>query len=479
MAFFTKQKKDIITLVLGKVVQVAISIATIKILTEMLTVEEVGNYYLLITVLTFFNFTFLNPLGQYYGRHIIVWEKSKNLLNATVILVCIRVIAIFFALIFAFGAFNYFGYGSYYGLLEFIGFIFIALLAGTQMVFINAINTLGDRVVFIRNLVLTMILGLFCSVLIAFVWNNSGMNWLYGVSVAQLICLIPTYRHLVQQNRFSYSRIKSALNKDYIRKGLYFIIPITITLFLQWGQNVSYRLIVEVKYSIEMLAFMAVGFSVASAIFGVVEGLGTQYFNPIFLRKINGAKKCERMEAWNSLADYMVPVYVLLTIFVIALAPYLVTILVASKFHEAYAFTMLGAFIEFFRVVTNLVYLVSQSEVKTKLTIIPYAVGVFMSVAILYIVDFDSQLWMVAVVLAMSYGVVFILLFLSMRRLLPIKIRLNSIGKALALSIPYGCFYWFDDYSLSAAIVSVAIAGLYLVLSIYCCMRMGYREALL
>jgi len=476
MAVLKKQRKDIITLVIGKLVQVAISIASIKILTEILTVEEVGNYYLLLAILTFLNFTFLNPFGQYYGRHIIAWEKSKNLLNATVVLICMRLLGIFIALFFSYGVFRSLGYNTHYDLLEFMGFIFIALFAGTQMVFISAINTLGERVLFIKTLTLTLFLGLLGSLLIVSLWNKSGMNWLYGIVAAQLICLIPTYRYLVHKNRLSCSKIKSALNKGRIRKVLYFIIPITITLFLQWGQNASYRLIVEAKYSIEVLAFMAVGFSVSSAIFGVVEGLATQYFNPIFLRKINRAKQYERTEAWNNLADYMFPIYISFTIFVVATAPYLVTILVASKFHEAYIFTMLGAFIEFFRVVTNLVYLVSQSEMKTKTTIIPYAIGALVSVAILYIVDFNSQLWVMAVVLAMSQGIVFVLLFLSMRKLLPIKVRLNSIRKVLFLSMPYGCLYWFTDYSMSNALIIVTIATLYLMLSLYWCIRTGYKE---
>jgi O-antigen/teichoic acid export membrane protein len=62
----TKSKKDLIILSLGKALQVIIALVSIRILTELLSEQEVGNYYLLLTVLTLFNFAFLNPLGQYY-----------------------------------------------------------------------------------------------------------------------------------------------------------------------------------------------------------------------------------------------------------------------------------------------------------------------------------------------------------------------------------------------------------------------------
>ncbi len=365
----TKQKKDIITLVIGKVLQVIIALVSIKILTEILSTQEVGNYYLLLTILTLFNFAFLNPLGQYYGRHLIFWEKSENLKNATIVLVGLRVIAITIALIFAYGIFEYFNYSKYYTLFEFLLFIFVALVAGTYLVLLSAVNTLGDRIKFIKYMVYSLAIGLIISLFVMEFIDMSGMAWLYGVAISQLLFSISVFKYLVKDNSFSMIKIKSIFNKDYIRKVSYFIIPVTITLFLQWGQNTSYRFIIEAKYSIEVLAFIAVGFSVSGAIFGAVESLASQYFDPIYIRKITNATKEQRTKAWNNLANFMIPLYILLVVYIISLAPYLVKILVAQKFYDAYIYTIFGALIEFIRVMTNLVYMVSQSEVKTGTTI--------------------------------------------------------------------------------------------------------------
>jgi len=468
MIIVTKQKKDIITLVGGKVLQVIIALVSIKIVTEVLSTQEVGNYYLLLSILMLFNFTFLNPLGQYYGRHLISWHHSKNLLNATNVLIALRVIAICISLLFADMIFEYFEYSKYFNLSEFLFFIFFALIAGTHGVLISVVNTLGYRVRFIKYLVATLLIGLVLSILIINIFNKSGMAWLYGITVSQLISTIFIYRYLVQDNYFSFNKVKSILNKRYIKKVSYFIIPITITLFLQWGQNISYRFIIEVKYSIEILAFIAVGLSVSGAIFSAVEGLATQYFNPIYLRQITDVTKEERTKAWNELASYMFPIYILLTIFVISLAPYLVKILVAEKFYDAYIYVIFGALIEFFRVITNIVYMVSQSEIKTNTTIIPYTIGFFMTVIILYMIDFSNNLWCIPFVIALAYSSIFLMLFFSMKKLLPIHIDLISIVKALMLSVPFGLVYFLDtNYSLIMILSIVSVAGLYFLASLY------------
>ena len=464
----TKEKKDIITLVVGKVLQIIIALASIKILTEMLSTQEVGNYYMLLTILTLFNFTFLNPLGQYYGRHLISWEKSNNLLNATMVLIVMRVLAIILALFFAYGVFIYFEYSKYYDLVEFLLFIFIALFAGTFLVLLSAVNTLGDRIKFIKYLVSSAFLALVLSLIMVFFLDRSAIFWLYGIAIAQLIFLLPLYIYLVKNNKFSLHKIKRSVSKEYIKKVSYFIVPITITLFLQWGQNVSYRFIIEAKYSIEILAFMAVGFSVSGAIFSAVESLVTQYFNPLYLRNITNASKGKRTLIWNELASHIIPIYILLTGFVVALSSYLVQVLVAEKFHDAYIYTMLGAFMEFFRATTNLVYLVSQSEVKTNTTMMPYAVGFLFTIIVLYTIDFSNNLWSIPLVLITAYIIIFMILFFSMKKLLPIKICFLSIVKALILSIPFGIIYFLDkNYTISITIGIIIITGVYLLVSLY------------
>ena len=62
-----------------------------------------------------------------------------------------------------------------------------------------------------------------------------------------------------------------------------------------WGQSMSYRFIVDFKYSAESLGFIAVGLGISSGIFVSLEAIAMQYYNPIFLKDILDANKDQRI----------------------------------------------------------------------------------------------------------------------------------------------------------------------------------------
>jgi O-antigen/teichoic acid export membrane protein len=447
---------------------VIIALVSIKILTTLLSEQEVGNYYLLLTILTLFNFAFLNPLGQYYGRHLIQWEHNKNLLNATNVLLFLRVNAIVFSLFVAFGVYQIFGYDKYYQLSDFLLFIFISLIAGTHGVLVGAVNSLGDRVKFTIYMVSTLVVGLVLSLVIVNFIDKSGMGWLYGLAMAQLIFSIGLYKFVVKNNDFSFQRVKSAFQKEYMKKIAIFIIPVTITLFLQWGQNQSYRFIIEAKYSLEILAYIGVGLAVSGAIFSAVESLATQFYNPIYLRKITHASKEDRAKAWNELASYMIPIYLILAVYVIILSPYLTKLLVALKFYDAYIYAMFGAMIEFFRVITNLVYMISQSEVKTNTTILPYTIGFILTISSLYFFDMSEKLWMIPLFVGFANCVIFLFLFINMKKLLDIKIDLMNLLKTFVLVFPlFSILFIQNTQELWQTILTIGTSGIYFLVLVY------------
>ncbi|MGF1902957.1 lipopolysaccharide biosynthesis protein [Aliivibrio sifiae] len=457
-----KLNKDFVILTLGKILQVAIALLSVRLLTSLLSTTEVGNYYLLITILTLLNFTFLNPIGQYYNRHIIPWRLSKNLSNASLVLVFTRFFGVLCSLIISTVVFYVFDYEVYYSLCEFLLFIFVSLMASSFLVYLNVINILGNRVLFIKYLLVSLILGLSFSLLITEFIDKSGMAWLYGIAIAQLLLFIPVYKKVTAGERTVYSKLKAKLDYLTIKKVFVFSLPVTITLFLQWGQNSSYRIIVEDKYSIEVLAYVAVGLSVATAIYSAVESLATQYFMPIYLRDINNATQKERAEAWNKLAAYVLPIYFLLMSYTIFTAPFLMKVLINEKFHGAYIYLMIGASIEFFRVSSNVFYLISQSEVKTKSTITPYLIGFSFVVVALYFVNAKEYLWLIPSILSFSYLLIATILFINMKKLLSIKLPVLQILKATVLSLPFISLLIIDgNQNIIGSLTIIGISGVY------------------
>ncbi|QDO83504.1 oligosaccharide flippase family protein [Shewanella psychropiezotolerans] len=465
------KNKDVVILAGGKILQVLLALISIKLLTSLLSEEEVGQYYLLLTILTLFNFAFLNPVGQYFGRHVIGWQTDNKLSVATNTLLSVRLLAILVSISVSYFIYSILGYDQYYTLGEFLTFVSISLLSGTYLVLLNNLNTLGMRLLFIKYLISSLFLGLILSLIITQYVTATGIGWLYGIALSQCVFIYPVYVKFVKVGERT--KLAGKLNRSSCKKIIAFVIPITITLFLQWGQNSSYRIIIENKYSIETLAYVAVGFSVSSAIFTAVSSLATQYFNPIYFRNITNASKEQRTAAWNELAGVIFPVYICLALFVICLSPYLINVLVSDRFHDAYIYVAIGAIIELLRVSSNIVYLVSQSEVKTTTTIFPYIIGFVCSVTVLYFVDFSQYIWMIAVVLSVSYSIIFILLFVNMRRLLPISIKMKGVCKSVFLSIPFFLVPLIEcKPSIISSLLIIVFFGMYLILCIYKLIRM-------
>ena len=130
---------------------------------------------------------------------------------------------------------------------------------------------------------------------------------------------------------------------------------------------------------------------------------------------------------------YMIPIYFLLTVYTIILSPYLINLLVAEKFSNAYIYVMFGAIIEFFRVITNLVYTISQSEVKTNTTIFPYGIGFIFTITSITLFDVTDNFWLIPFFLSISNGIIFILLLNKMKQLLDIKIDIINVYKEISI----------------------------------------------
>jgi len=120
--------KDLMIIIGGRVLQIIIMLISIRLLTTFLTPEEVGNYYIILALLAFFNLVLLNPPGMYFSRHVLHWQKSKNLLNAISIFIVWIIIVAFVSVPISTSIYYYLGYETKFSLDLFLIYIFIAIL---------------------------------------------------------------------------------------------------------------------------------------------------------------------------------------------------------------------------------------------------------------------------------------------------------------------------------------------------------------
>ena len=465
--------KDLKIIILGRVLQIGITLFSIRFLTTFLSPEEVGNYYLLLALMAFFNLVLLNPPGMYFSRHLLEWQRSKQLLNALSVFIGWMLVVIILAMGVLLLVYDVLDYKSKFELTVFLVYILGSIIISTihRNVLFGS-NTLGFRKEFVIYLLLTLMLGLIFSSLIVTVYYPYALGWLLGVLLSELLLVYFIFKFFIQDNILDIQKIKTTLTKERLKKILFFTFPIGITTFLMWGQTIAYRFLVDRYYSAEVLAYIAVGLGIAASVFGSVESIAQQYFNPIFLKSILDASREKRAEAWNRMAEQIVPIYLFTAFFTLALAEVLINILVDHKFHDAYIYVMVGVMVEFFRVMSNLLNSVAQSEYRTTSTVKPYLVGFVISLGLLSSMDFSENYLMIPVVLGFAYLCVFIYMYLNMKQILEIKYEVNWL-KVCFLSLPFGMIYFInlEQSSLWMNLVILAGFGLYYLLAIWLTME--------
>jgi len=443
--------------------QAMVAFVSIRLVTTYFTDTQVGLYYLLTAHLLFINLVVLNPLGMFFSRHVVHWSKN-NELTEFLSFFCI----LFFGFSILSGGVSFFLLPFIYNNTDINQYIFLALF--TLGIFfsvvyrnsLSSLNILLDRYSYVKYLLAVQLITLCLWIAVIFLdfLPKEGVSWLFVALLAETIILVPILRYFKKYGEFDLRKIKTKINLRNICSGMNFCYPIAITTLAMWLHGYAYRFIVEEKFSLAVLANIAVGLSVASAIFSIAESLIQQYFNPIFLNKIYSASKEQRIIIWRKIAGPITLVYLTVGVFVAIMAPQLLLILVGENYHNVAAYVRVGVVIELTRVHVNLLNWLAQSEYKNELLIVPYVSGFIVAVLIFWNIPISAGGIGVTLALAISYFIVLFLALVKIRAMAKFEIRLDVIGIIVALIplILVEFLYPFD--SLLGGVLKLVISGL-------------------
>ena len=446
----------------GRIFQAMVALVGIRLLTTYFPDTQVGLYYLLTAHLAFINLVIFNPLGMFFSRHVVHWSK-KNEFTGFLSFFCI--------LFFGFSAlsgivsflllpyiYNDIDLNMYLFLTLFTVGIFVSVLYRNSL---SSLNILLDRYSYVKYLFAAQLgtLCLWIAIIFLGFFPKESVYWLFVVSLSETLILVPIFRYLQRYGEFNLRKIKTKINFSNIRLGMNFCYPIAITTLAMWLHGYAYRFFVEEKFSLTVLAGIAVGLSVASAIFSIAESLIQQYFNPIFLNKIYSASRDQRIIIWRKIAAPITLMYFCVGAFVVIMAPQLLIILVGEKYHNVGAYVQVGVFIELARVHVNLLNWLAQSEYRNELLISPYVAGFIVVVLLFWKIPVSVGGIGVTMALAISYFIVLLFALVKIHAMAKFKIRTDIIGLALAL-IPLclvELLYPFD--SILGGFFKLAICG--------------------
>ena len=234
----------------GRLVQTAIALISVRILTSLLSPMQMGRYWLIVSITSCFALVFVNPVGMYINRRLVEWKGQGSLLEhldlfaGYLLVVALTASAILFVLN-AFGAFEF-----QIKTMDLILLVTGSLLFNTAyMTLAPALNFLGKRWWFVSLNNLALLLGLLLSIGFVHFLSASAECWLTGQIASWLAISAIAYWALKNSLPFRLSekpRVGSSLSNGIFSSEIFlFSWPLSITVGLYWLQISGYRFLLS------------------------------------------------------------------------------------------------------------------------------------------------------------------------------------------------------------------------------------------
>jgi O-antigen/teichoic acid export membrane protein len=477
--------RDIVIVTSGRILQLIITMVSVRVFTALLSTGEVGNIYLINSLFGFFGLALINPVGMYMNRKMHQWTVEKIILNRFSVF---NIYLLFLAIsstvvVYLLNRFWQVGGSIELNMLMLLLMLSIYFTTWNQLI-IPTLNLLNYRMSFVLFNLLTLAGGLGLSILFVKITSTTAVSWLGGQLAAQMLITLfaLAYFRRVVGGKVLFSEARRVMTRENFIHVLHFVFPLGCTTFFMWMQNQSYRIIIEKTVGAEFLGLIGLGIGVASSIAVAAESLIQQLYLPGFYRDINTSDEDKRAEAWNAMAQLTIPVYIALTIMVSCLAPFLVHILASEKFGGAYLFVIFGAWIEFFRMTTYTLTSVAHAEMRTKYLLRGYCAGGLIALVGTYLgAQTTVYALLIPALLVVSGLVSMIIMYRDMKKLMRIKVGISNIRRSILLSLPFALAlpFFTQHPTLLLSLLLVGFGGSYFLLTQYLLTRPLLKERVL
>ncbi len=471
--------RELSVLMVGRVLQIIIALTSIKIATKLLQADELGNFYLLVSITGFFSLFMVNPVGQYINRKTHEWHKQKKLINVFYLYNYYLIFLVLFSIVIVYFL-NYFNIGGNINLSLFLIIVPVYLYFHSwNQTIIPMINMLEGRVAFVLFTVASQLLFLVISYLLITLVAEKGALWFLGQAIAFGIVGVISLVYFIKKFHIGFD-IKSAhryVNNKNVRNILNFSAPLSVSVLFFWFQSQSYSIIIEKNIGSEFLGYFGVGMAIALSISSAFEAIVMQYLYPKMYQSMSNNDKFPQLI--SNISNLILPIYFYLAIFVTIFAINIVTILVDEKYYSSYVFVMFGIWISFFRMSSNIISNIAHSKMKTKKLILPNIVGAIIAVTgVIIATDSENYNFYIPLALLLASMMSFFVNFRTMRGLLYINLKAKNFLIVSLFSLPLLIGLFFSEYSSNvlSSIFIVCIFGLYFCYSLYSFFKMNHKE---
>jgi O-antigen/teichoic acid export membrane protein len=422
-----------VLIALGRFIQYALLLATLRISTTLLQPDEMGKVSIVVTTVGFFSLFLINPVGMFINRRFLNWNTKasakKYLGYFWLYLALISVIASAVSL----------GLMFFHVLDLSIHPLALILLVGGSLFFgtlnqtaIPTLNLLGYKRWFMSLTIATSLLSLLCAAGLTLGFAKDAQFWLSGLLIGQglmgVFGLVVFYRKLKnpEQNDLDQSR----LDLGALSRLLHFAWPIALAVGLGWLQSQAYRYQLTESLGLASLGLFVAGFGISSGLIAGFDSMVTTYFGPIFSRRLSHMDSEHHGLIWQRYANAVIPSLMLTGFLIIALAPELTKILLGPSYQTAGVFIVWGTLAEVARTATGVYALGAHAKMNTRLLIIPNFFGAGLAVVL---VPLFAPLYGLQGIGAALFIAALVSLFSSIlvnRRHIAVTISIKQVSKA-------------------------------------------------
>lgn len=457
----------IILLSFTRLFQALIGLATIRLSTHFLPLEQFGLLGLLMSITTFFGLFFISPIGQYINRHTHEWHQQGILLRK---LFKYNWYLIFLTLLSLICTATWYRLHIYPAadwllIINVSTVVSIMIWAGTwNATLIPLMNMLGKQWQSASLVLLTTLTSLLCSVTLMR-FSTQVSTWLAG-QIAGLLVGAMIAAYLLRNNLRSKRQIR---NNKLISTNevINYCLPIAASTGLMWFISNGYRFYVDYHWGSRSLAVLIIGFAIAGQFWAIIETIGSQLTHPKYYFELSMNDKQRSRVAFFHMKNALLPSYLLMLFFGISVAPNFIRILTDNRYTDAVEYCQIAMFFEFFRVYTNVQMQAAQIEKNTSFMIIPYfSASIAGVVAILLSVSLFHSLKNLPWIMAFSWLVAAITSFCINMKIFDFKSQIKTQIKPTLSSIAAGIFIYLcskllvNNQSLVFQATSISVLGI-------------------
>jgi O-antigen/teichoic acid export membrane protein len=374
----------LILLIFGRAMQYLLALVMMRVATTLLSPEQVGVVAIVSASGGFFAMFFVNPVGMFINRRLLVWHLSgvaqNYLIRFAGYLLLVAITAGMFLTLLSLSSIMDFRVSIAWLVILVCGSLFFNTISQTTL---SSLNFLGYRGQFILLSVSTISASLVCAVLLVKTEHPSAEWWLFGLLLGQVLFAIIGIRVLFSHLQDPATISKSGqITKRHLQSLLSFAWPVAIAAGLAWVQGQGYRYIMESQLGLAQLGLFVAGYGISAGIISGFESVLTTYFQPRLYRDANSDHPVRQAQAWQRYAAAVIPSLLLTLALIVMLRPELTRIFLGERFQSASDYVIWGALAEAARVLMGVYSMIAHVHMRTRWLIIPNVIGATLAIAL-------------------------------------------------------------------------------------------------